>query len=57
MTVSRKMLAVLVATAVATMWIGVAPASAVPAKLAAALVGGERRGPGPATRTGSAPRR
>ena len=31
MTVSRKMLAVLVATAVATMWIGVAPASAVPA--------------------------
>lgn len=47
MTVPRKMLAVLVATTVATMWIGVLPASAAPTTLVSALEGGAAEVPDP----------
>lgn len=47
MTVPRKMLAVLVTTALATMWIGVAPVSAAPTTLVAALEGGAAEVPQP----------
>jgi hypothetical protein len=47
MTVPKRTLALLVATVVATMWIGVAPATAAPKKLVATLVGGAAEVPDP----------
>jgi hypothetical protein len=47
MTVPRKMLAVLIATALATMWIGAVPATAAPTTLTADLVGGAAEVPDP----------